>query len=411
MSQHLEDRVLTDLAFDLLDAKAAAAAKRHLQGCKACKARQRLLRATIGQLDATKKDIVASEDLIARTLRATRGETTSPAPAAQAATIRVQPKSHAPADNILDLPPRKDVLDMSRFFWIAAAAALVVAGIVTISTQMRSKQPATVALSTPAKESAAKDQLRTAPAADAAYFRADHDAVDKLAAPAERNEPAPSVPNSAATIATYSLKEAPATPPVEIAAIPEARADRRMPRDAAEAAPVKMERQQSGAEESAEKSKMLGGAIVAQTPSPAAAPVQIAAIEPKRARLMKSADEVPGAKSADDASGARGSVPAAKPAPMALSAAAAVQSETADVSFAFTSQTVSFVLPITSGTWVLQQNIRVRASVTDDDARLDISNHGALPVHFRLMPRRGTNVLRQFELDAGSATNFVHPVR
>jgi hypothetical protein len=74
-------------------------------------------------------------------------------------------------------------------------------------------------------------------------------------------------------------------------------------------------------------------------------------------------------------------------------------------------QTLSFMLPMTNGAWVLQQNVRVRASVTEDYVSMDISNHGALPVTFQLLPRTGTNILRSFEIEAGAATNIIQRTR
>jgi hypothetical protein len=94
---------------------------------------------------------------------------------------------------------------------------------------------------------------------------------------------------------------------------------------------------------------------------------------------------------------------------LAVAPSAVAEAEPAE--FGFTTQTVPFVLPITSGTWILQQDVRVRASALDNEVRLTVANHGAMPILFELRMRRGTNVLRRISLDAGQTTNFVEKTK
>lgn len=417
MSQHLEDRVLTDLAFDLLDAKEAAPAKRHLQGCKTCKARQKKLRATLAQLDATRADFKASEDLIARTLRAARGEkvaepliATPPAENAKAKKTAVakprppalesapppQPSQlqeqeikagpEVPPDNILDLPPRRSVLELQRFFWLAAAAALTVAGGVWLTTFGLKDSETTVASAPsaaeiPANETFARPQeekrFRQQQKRDASGLKsatADTSAPDTSDYRADKLRTAEPRESTAAAVA--EPPENAVAPVPKLLAMSATRASVEPP--PAATAPAAAPDATSRTKTEMTKSMIAAAPVVAPVP--------------------------------------------ARPAPVALGGALA-KSEGAPASPAsnrrssfsddieFTVQTIQFMLPMTSGTWVLQQNVNVRASVGEDETRLYIANHGVLPVVFQLLQRRTTNVLDQFELDSGATTNLIRRTR
>jgi hypothetical protein len=76
----------------------------------------------------------------------------------------------------------------------------------------------------------------------------------------------------------------------------------------------------------------------------------------------------------------------------------------------FTARTVAFALPTTSGTWILPENVNVRASSAADRMKLAVNNRGVLPVVFELRAARGTNVLQSIAIDAGAETNLFEKV-
>ena len=91
--------------------------------------------------------------------------------------------------------------------------------------------------------------------------------------------------------------------------------------------------------------------------------------------------------------------------PATLTAKNEMAAETPE-SVAATAQTVPFFLPMTSGTWFLAQNIRVRAWVRDDGVRREFLNGGLMPTTVELRRVRSTNVVRSILLESGATTNF-----
>lgn len=408
MTQHLSDQQLIDLQSGLLDPEPAAGAKKHLKGCKACRHRAARLRARLGQLDALRGDVIATEDLIARTLRAAGrgavpGAREDGRPAARAVEPAT-PREESRGEPDLFLRPRRNVLEMSRFFWLAAAAALALsAGVIygpsllkehgdELLALVRSDEPAgrKPPAAMPASEKAAAPatpaDAHTFEVASVAAFKDEDGLKKELRARAQssatRDEAGPSddavMDKHARQIAAADAKPQPARAqePQPAAATAMAMQDR-----PAEDAPTKM---------ATDAAKPVQLAMAKSVPAPAvAAPVTRRTAEGVATSRLDAAPTAPAA------------------APAGLAAAAAPEPPR----FEFTTQRVSFILPMTSGTWILQQNIRVRASVTDDAVKMDVSNHGALPVVFQLVPSRGTNVLLSIPLESGATTSLVQRAR
>lgn len=123
MKRHLTDAELIDLRFDTLDGEQAKGLAKHLKRCDACRKRAASLSAKLGQLDQLRGEEKASEDLIAKTLRATRGETES-----AVAT------------------PAMQRIAWNRFAWIGIAAAAAVVALTVVPPLLRPKAPAEQAL-------------------------------------------------------------------------------------------------------------------------------------------------------------------------------------------------------------------------------------------------------------------------
>lgn len=425
MKQHLSDQELIDLLHDVAPPEAAAASKRHLQGCQACKRRLKQLRATLGQLELLRGDAAAPEALLARTLQAARAR----APGGRAAENET---AAAPASGVRpepggrgrDLPesfdyPRRNILEFGRFFWMTAAAAvLVAAATVYLPRFLQRGRPQELAMGRLARETA--PAATAAPAADlraskagpadgadspaAGFFKAAREApesdADRLLAsdPSDARKEKKALFGAQAPVAEAGAagsRGSMAPPPAPAEETGPAMNDARVARRAKEAVPKSAHQAGAGADAPA-------AAVTAPAPPPAAAPAPAIAMTRQRDGAAGGAGGSP--RPAPDAA-----VAAERPAPAKAEGSAGVSALTAGPPrVEFTVQPVAFILPMTSGTWILQQNIRVRASANEDEVRMDVSNHGALPVVFELRPPRGTNVLRRLPLEPGEATHFVH---
>ena len=122
MKRHLTDEELIDLRFDTLDGDQGKNLAKHLKRCDACRKRAAWLHAKLGQLDQLREDNRASEELIARTLRATRGE-------AESVVAR----------------PSKQRIAWGRFAGIGIAAAAAVVALTVLPPLWRPKEPADMA--------------------------------------------------------------------------------------------------------------------------------------------------------------------------------------------------------------------------------------------------------------------------
>ena len=353
MKRHLHDQELIDLQFDLAEPEAADWAKKHLPRCKSCKRRAEELRATLGQMELAREESAAQEELIARTLRAARGETEEPAAV----------ESKAP--DVLEFPAQSSAFDLRRIFWFASAAAAAVIAIAVIPKFLNHETQPVVASAT--QGSATVEPQST-------FRRKTSVAKSETGKPFDLASAVPEKKKDA-MIASDRLEE-------------KSEAKRGVAK-AGEAAAAPQPQPVAMTAAVVEKPKQLALAKAAPPPMRPAAPAAAMAMNAPGAAL-------------DSVSSVGGVLHDADKAALAPAEPPVVE---------FTTQTVPFVLPMTSGTWILQQNIRVRASARDDEVRLEVGNHGALPIVFELRPWRGTNVLRSVALEPGQTTNFVEKAK
>ncbi len=136
MKQHLTDQEIIAHLFHVGEKEEIQATLGHLKKCGACRKRSDLLRAKFSQLDSLKDEIVAPEELIAKTLGRIGG-------GKQTAQISIVP----PPEELPDPGFRNSTLiNWPRFFWIGAMAAAAVLVVVALPHLSRRAKPAVLAM-------------------------------------------------------------------------------------------------------------------------------------------------------------------------------------------------------------------------------------------------------------------------